>query len=157
MAKYSLRLIGMAMPLIVFSLFMVSCNHNAVGTIVKEDGVKCMVAAVDEENRPVLLLTMEEQTHIAYDSAISWAATVGEKGQWTIPNLEQMQLLLDNRDVLNASAERHGLPAVLQKSSFYWSSTPMGETHVYVLSLYGIRPYFVSNTYYKARAVKSLQ
>ncbi len=141
----------------VLLLSMASCTRVEVGAVVKEDGVKCMIAAVDEENRPTLLLSVEELTHITYDSAIRWAATIGESGQWNIPTREQLQLLLDNRDVLNAKAERRDERPVLQKHSFYWSSTPEGETHVYALGPYGIRPYFVDNTYYKALAVKVLQ
>ncbi len=144
------------MLLIASALLVASCTRMEVGNVIKEDGVKCMVAAVDDENRPILLLSLDEQTHVTCDSAIRWAATIGEDGQWTVPTREQLQQLLDKRDILNEKAERQGYRPVLQKRSFYWSCTPEGTTHVYALGLYGIRPYFTGDAYYKARAVKVL-
>ncbi len=138
-------------------LFAASCTRVEVGRIVKEDGVECMVAAVDEENRPTLLLTVDERTHISYDSALCWAAAIGQEGEWNIPTRDQLQQLQSNRDILNEKAAGKGLSPMLERSAFYWSSTPAGATHVYALGLYGIRPYFITGTYYKARAVKALQ
>lgn len=132
-----------------------SCHNNNIGDAVKQDGVRCFVATVDDQGQPTLWMTTEEIVGVTADSAARWAAALGTPGEWTLPTKEQMLQLTADREVFNETASRKGLPAVFARTSFYWTGTATDDTHIWAWGPYGLRSYFAADAHYRARAVKS--
>lgn len=147
--------------LICFStlmLFLQSCGREySVGDIYSDGDVKGVVLRVDDSNSPLLLLSLDEISGIDADSANVWASSLGD-GEWRLADRQEMEIVRKYRALINNTFERKSYPKVLEGNTYYWTSTPCSESHVYACGPDGVRCYFKSNNtkLYRARAVRVL-
>ena len=144
------------MAVAAIAFLMAACNgHYEVGDYYRDGDVEGIVMEADEQGNPLMLLSLEEASNLDADSAAVWASKLGD-GRWRLPDKKEMESLRINRSLLNMTLERKGLPLFLMPSTFYWTSQPCSETHMYACGPYGVQCYFRTNksVHYRARAVK---
>lgn len=135
-----------------------SCRRGyEPGDIIKVDGRRCVVADVDSDKHPVLLLSLEEASDLDADSAARWASTVMGDTNWHLPTREEMERVRKYKSMINMALEKKGEPTILRNHTFYWTSTQCSESHTYACGPIGLQCYFKTNhsTNYRARAVKA--
>jgi hypothetical protein len=143
--------------LAVSALILTGCSSSyAPGDYYSSKGDKGIVLQADAEGNATLILSLDEASNLASDSAILWAASLGQG--WSLPSKDQMTLARKYRSLINICLRNHKQPEFLTGHTFYWTATPCSQSHVYACGPEGVRCYFKSNTspYYRARAVKSL-
>ena len=139
---------------LIGSLLAVSCRGTEPGDLYKCDGVKCVVVTVDGNGNPSLVMSLDEAVNIDADSALLWSTQVGDG--WHLPSKAEMELVKKNKSMINRGLEYKKMPVVLRNNTYYWTSTPCSETHVYACGPDGLRCYFRTNAShcYRARTVK---
>lgn len=142
-------------PLLIVSfLTIVSCgNSYEVGDYYSNDTVKGIVVNVDEQGRPLMLLSIDEAIDIDADSAKQWAVALGS--EWHLPTKQEMEQVKKYKSLINQTLERRKYNGFLTGHTFYWTSTPCSETHHYACGPDGLRCYFNTNHShcYRSRAV----
>ena len=126
------------------------------GDSYKGDGYEAVVVSVDDDNQPVIVMSLDEASTLSADSAMRWAEGKGEG--WRLPDRSEMSMIDRVRSLINTTLERKGLPPVLKDATYYWSSTPCSETHTYACGPDGVGCYFSENnsSSYRARAVRKV-
>lgn len=141
------------------ALLFAGCSSGyEPGDYYRRDGVKGIVIQTDDEGNARLLLSIDEVSHVDSDSALQWIASLGDTA-WKLPTKEQMAIARKYRSAINITLRNKNLPTFLTDHTFYWTSTPCSESHVYACGPDGIRCYFKTNSspYYRARAVRKLE
>ena len=144
--------------ILIFSVLLLSSCTSVYepGDIYKGNGYEAVVFAVDADNRPVAVMSLDEASSLDADSALRW---VEEKGDgWRLPDRKEIAMIDRTRSLINATLERKGLPPVMKNATYYWSSTPCSETHSYACGPDGVGCYYNENnsSVYRARAVRTI-
>ena len=127
------------------------------GDYYRGDGYDAVVVTVDADNKPTLLLSLDEANTLNADSAMRWAETLDDG--WRLPNKDEIAQIYRVKTLVNKTLERKGKPTVLTNFTYYWSSTPCSESHFYACGPDGVGCYYSENasSSYRARAVRSVE
>lgn len=143
--------------LLLGSLLTAACRGAEPGDIYNCDGVKSVIVAVNANGNPSMVMSLDEAINIDADSALAWSLHVGDG--WHLPSKAEMEIVRKNRSLINRGLELKKLSVVLRNNTYYWTSTPCSDSHVYACGPDGLKCYFRSNAShcYRARTVKVLE
>lgn len=139
-------------------LLLVGCSGiYEPGDMYKGDGFEGIVVTVDEDNQPLMVMSLEEASSLTADSALRWAEGLGEG--WRLPTKKEIAQIERVRSLINNTLKRKKLSTVFTDFTYYWSSTTCSESHCYACGPDGVGCYFKENDdpSYRARGVRGIE
>ena len=128
-----------------------------LGDYYSRDGVKGVVVAADDDGGATMIMSLFEASNLDSDSAKLWAE--GLEDGWRLPTADEMKIVNKYKSLINITLRNHNEPTILTGHTFYWTSTPAEQSHVYACGPDGVKGYFYNNKspHYRARAVRELR